>query len=212
VIAHGGQNNDAARSAAVDFPGTKFVVTQGNVTGQNLASYEVLQEESAFLAGALAGWATTTGIVGHMSGIRVVPGLKGRAAFANGIIHANPATRLLTNFSGNQDDNVLSKRVATAMIDARADIIFTMLNAGRTGAIEACRERGVKQIGNVRDWQQRRNALALQPDGAGLGGLQRTARDRRNVFAALMEAVKTHSLGQISHALYEVGGEYRRNM
>jgi isobutyryl-CoA mutase len=24
--------------------------------------------------------------------------------------------------------------------------------------------------------------------------------------------VKTHSLGQISHALYEVGGEYRRNM
>jgi len=27
-----------------------------------------------------------------------------------------------------------------------------------------------------------------------------------------MEAVKTHSLAQISHALYEVGGEYRRNM
>jgi methylmalonyl-CoA mutase len=27
-----------------------------------------------------------------------------------------------------------------------------------------------------------------------------------------MEAVKTHSLGQISHSLYEVGGEYRRNM
>jgi methylmalonyl-CoA mutase len=42
--------------------------------------------------------------------------------------------------------------------------------------------------------------------------LQATARDRKNVFAALMEAVKTHSLGQISHALYEVGGEYRRNM
>ena len=28
----------------------------------------------------------------------------------------------------------------------------------------------------------------------------------------LMEAVKYNSLGQISHALYEVGGEYRRNM
>ena len=45
-----------------------------------------------------------------------------------------------------------------------------------------------------------------------LASLQKTARDRQNVFAALMEAVKTHSLGQISHALYEVGGEYRRNM
>jgi isobutyryl-CoA mutase len=46
----------------------------------------------------------------------------------------------------------------------------------------------------------------------GLAFLQRAARDRENVFEALMEAVKTHSLGQISHALYDVGGEYRRNM
>jgi hypothetical protein len=30
--------------------------------------------------------------------------------------------------------------------------------------------------------------------------------------ASLKEAVKTHSVGQISHALYDVGGEYRRNM
>jgi methylmalonyl-CoA mutase len=58
----------------------------------------------------------------------------------------------------------------------------------------------------------------IQGDGAhlqaatSLSALQATARDRKNVFAALMEAVKTHSLGQISHALYEVGGEYRRNM
>ena len=49
-------------------------------------------------------------------------------------------------------------------------------------------------------------------EGTGLGYLQNTARQRKNVFAALMEAVKTHSLGQISHALYDVGGEYRRNM
>ena len=42
--------------------------------------------------------------------------------------------------------------------------------------------------------------------------VQVTARDRRNVFEQLIEAVKYNSLGQISHALYEVGGEYRRNM
>jgi len=42
--------------------------------------------------------------------------------------------------------------------------------------------------------------------------LQGTARDRRNVFEQLIEAVKYNSLGQISHALYHVGGEYRRNM
>lgn len=89
-------------------------------------------------------------------------------------------------------------------------------HAGETATeielIRSTEQEKDQQIGNVRDWQQRRNALALAADGAGLGALQRTARERRNVFAALMEAVKTHSLGQISHALYEVGGEYRRNM
>jgi methylmalonyl-CoA mutase len=53
---------------------------------------------------------------------------------------------------------------------------------------------------------------AVGRDPTGLAHLQATARDRKNIFAALMEAVKTHSLGQISHSLYEVGGEYRRNM
>jgi methylmalonyl-CoA mutase len=68
-------------------------------------------------------------------------------------------------------------------------------------------EKG-QQITNVQAYQRARNEFA---DG-GLKPLQATARERRNVFASLMEAVKTHSLGQISHALYDVGGEYRRNM
>jgi methylmalonyl-CoA mutase len=42
--------------------------------------------------------------------------------------------------------------------------------------------------------------------------LQRVARERGNVFAELMNTVKSSSLGQISNALYSVGGEYRRNM
>ncbi|MET0239676.1 MAG: BMP family protein [Sphingobium sp.] len=152
IVAHGGQNDAAALVVAKAFPKLRFVVTQGSATAPNLSSYEVVQEQSAFLAGALAAWSTRTGVVGHMSGIRVIPGLKGRAAFVAGVAHVDPAIRVLTNFSGSQDDNALSHRVASAMIDARADIIFTMLNAGRSGAIAACRERGIFQIGNVIDW------------------------------------------------------------
>lgn len=154
VLAHGGQNNEACAQVAARYPNVKFAVTQGGVTGANLASYEVLQEESAYLAGVLAALTTRTGVVGHMSGIRVRPGLKGRAGFAAGVRDTNPQVRLVTNFSGNQDDNALSRKVALAEIDAGADVIFTMLNAGRTGATEACRARGVRQIGNVIDWVQ----------------------------------------------------------
>lgn len=42
--------------------------------------------------------------------------------------------------------------------------------------------------------------------------LQKTALTNGNVFEALMEATKVCSLGQLSRALYEVGGQYRRNM
>lgn len=74
--------------------------------------------------------------------------------------------------------------------------------------IRSTEEEKGQQIANVAGYQGNRNGFA----GEGLRALQATARERRNVFESLMEAVKTHSLGQISHALYEVGGEYRRNM
>ncbi len=45
-----------------------------------------------------------------------------------------------------------------------------------------------------------------------LATLQRVAEQRGNLFAEMMEAVKVASLGQVSGALYEVGGIYRRNM
>lgn len=155
IVAHGGQNNEACAEVAERHPGTLFVVTQGAVRGANLASYDVLQEESAYLAGVLAASTTRTGVVGHMSGIRVVPGLKGRAAYAAGVRATDAKVRLLTNFSGNQDDNALSRKVALAQSQAGADVIFTMLNAGRDGVTQVCREQGRRQIGNVGDWVAR---------------------------------------------------------
>jgi methylmalonyl-CoA mutase len=42
--------------------------------------------------------------------------------------------------------------------------------------------------------------------------LQQKAVAGENIFESLVEVCKVCSLGQISHALYEVGGQYRRNM
>lgn len=152
VVAHGGQNNEACAAVAAKFPGVRFAVTQGAVQSANLCSYDVLQEESAYLGGVLAALTSRTGVIGHMSGIRVRPGLKGRAAYVAGARSVRPDIRVLTNFSGNQDDNALSQRVASAQIAAGADVIFTMLNAGRDGVTQACRASGARQIGNVIDW------------------------------------------------------------
>ena len=55
-------------------------------------------------------------------------------------------------------------------------------------------------------------AVNMLPDGRALTPIATVARERGNIFAELMETVKSGSLGQISSALYVVGGEYRRNM
>jgi methylmalonyl-CoA mutase len=64
------------------------------------------------------------------------------------------------------------------------------------------------QVAGARAFQAR-NA---ERSAAALERLQQVAAGGGNVFAELMETVKVCSLGQISHALYQVGGQYRRNM
>ncbi len=64
------------------------------------------------------------------------------------------------------------------------------------------------QIKRLRDFQQKHASTAP----AMLEKLKQTVIEDGNVFAVLVDAVKCCSLGQISSALYEVGGQYRRSM
>ncbi len=56
------------------------------------------------------------------------------------------------------------------------------------------------------------HALHASESPAMLKRLQQAVIDNGNVFEVLMDAVRVCSLGQITHALFEVGGQYRRNM
>lgn len=152
VIAHGGQGEAPVAAVAPDVPRTRFAVTQGRIAGPNIACFEVLQEHSAFLAGALAGWWAQGRPVAHLSGEPVPPGLRGRAAFAAGVQHAAPGTRLLTGFCGNQHDPALAEHWTDAQCAAGAVLQFAMLDGGRPGAMAALRRHGARAIGNVHDW------------------------------------------------------------
>ena len=89
---------------------------------------------------------------GHLSGHRVTPGLKGRAAFDAGVAHTNPEFPLVTGFCGTQDHSSVTENWAKAIAGQGADILFTMLTAAREGATRACRTSKIRQIGNVEDW------------------------------------------------------------
>jgi methylmalonyl-CoA mutase len=74
--------------------------------------------------------------------------------------------------------------------------------------IRSNEEEKEQQINNLRAFHARNTAVSA----AMLQRLQQVAIENGNLFAELMETVKYCSLGQITHALYQVGGQYRRNM
>jgi isobutyryl-CoA mutase len=74
--------------------------------------------------------------------------------------------------------------------------------------IRSTTEEKEQQIQNLQAfWKRNENTSADM-----LNRLKKVAIDNGNLFEELMETVKYCSLGQITHALFEVGGQYRRNM
>jgi methylmalonyl-CoA mutase len=74
--------------------------------------------------------------------------------------------------------------------------------------IRATEEEKKFQIRALKIFQQRNEEISIKL----LKELQQKAVAGENIFESLVEVCKVCSLGQISHALYEVGGQYRRNM
>jgi methylmalonyl-CoA mutase len=74
--------------------------------------------------------------------------------------------------------------------------------------IRSTREEKEQQIHNLHAFWKRNSNRSDEM----LNRLKTAAVNHKNLFEELMETVKYCSLGQITHALYEVGGQYRRNM
>ena len=74
--------------------------------------------------------------------------------------------------------------------------------------IRATIEEKEAQIQNLQNLQSRNSSKSEET----LRSLQDVALKNENTFEQLMETTKYCSLGQITHAMFEVGGQYRRNM
>jgi methylmalonyl-CoA mutase len=77
-----------------------------------------------------------------------------------------------------------------------------------TEVIRSTTEEKELQINNLKAFWKRNEEKAAEM----LTRLRTVAINNGNLFEELMETVKYCSLGQITQALYEVGGQYRRNM
>ena len=101
--------------------------------------------------------------------------------------------------------------LARSSNDEKKDQIHRLRNFQQRNAIN---EASLGRPSDVSSRAQR--GISSPPDDApsaqSLARLKQAAIGNGNIFEALMEAVRVCSLGQITHALFEVGGQYRRSM
>lgn len=156
VIGHGYEFGDPAIAVAEEYPDTKFIVTEGEVSSDNVASYVSKCEEGGYIMGMLAAEMTESGKVGFIGPIQGASLVKIMNGFIDGAKSVNPDIEVQTAWTGSFTDTALGKEAAQAMIDNGADVIGHCANESGTGAINAAKEAGVFATGDSYD----QNSLA----------------------------------------------------
>ncbi|MGN0157928.1 MAG: BMP family protein [Brotaphodocola sp.] len=156
VIGHGYEFGDPAIEVASQYPDVKFIVTEGSVSADNVASYVTDCEEGGYVMGMLAAAMSETGKVGYVGPIQGASLVKIMNGFEDGAKEVNPDIEVMTAWTGSFTDVALGKEAAQAMIDNGADVIGHCANESGNGCITAAKEAGVYATGDSYD----QNALA----------------------------------------------------
>jgi basic membrane protein A len=148
---------EATTAAAKQYPNVKFIgVDQDQSAGTTpgLAGLVFPEDQSGFLAGALAGLMSKSGNIGAVLGTDVVPPVwRFGEGYKAGALYTNPKAKITVvyhndvGFDKTFSDPEWGKTTALSMIDKGADVIFGAGGKTGNGALLACAEKNVYAIG-----------------------------------------------------------------
>lgn len=151
VIGHGYEFGDPAVEVAEQYPDTKFIVTEGEVSADNVASYVTKCEEGGYIMGMLAAGMSKSNKIGFVGPIQGASLVKIMNGFEDGAKSVKSDIEVQTAWTGSFTDTALGKEAAQAMIDNGADVIGHCANESGTGAINAAKEAKVYATGDSYD-------------------------------------------------------------
>ncbi len=134
---------DALETVAPNYPDQKFVVVDGIVTENNVASLVFNDHESAFLCGVVAGKMTETDKVGFLGGMDIPLIQKFEYGFRQGVLWANEnmtENDVLVKYVGDWADIETGRSLSETMYEQGADIIYGAAGRSHLGAFRAAEE------------------------------------------------------------------------
>jgi basic membrane protein A len=143
IIGHGFEFGDPALEVAGIYPGTTFICTESNAAAENVASYVMACEQTAFVEGIIAANTTASGKIGAIGPIQGDSLVKIINGFEDGAKSVNPNIIVQTAWTNSFVDTQLAQEAATAMIESGVDVIKHCANACGNGAISAAVAAGI---------------------------------------------------------------------
>ena len=143
VIGHGYEFGDPALEVAETYPDTKFICTEADASADNVASYVMACEQTAYVEGIIA---ASTSESGKLGAIGPIPGdslVKIINGYEDGAKSVNPDIEVQTAWTNSFVDTQLAQEAAKAMIDNVVDVIKHCANACGNGAMTAAVEAGI---------------------------------------------------------------------
>ena len=143
VIGHGYEFGDPALEVAETYPDTKFICTEADASADNVASYVMACEQTAYVEGIIA---ASTSESGKLGAIGPIPGdslVKIINGYEDGAKSVNPDIEVQTAWTNSFVDTQLAQEAAKAMIDNGVHVIKHCANACGNGAMTAAVEAGI---------------------------------------------------------------------
>ena len=140
IIAHGSQYQNPVMEVAKDFPNVTFAYGTAFQTATNVFAYNPEAQDGAYIFGVLAAKLTKTKTVGIVGPVKTGDAIKYNYGFKQGVDSIDPSIKVLESYTGSFGDTIKAKEMATAQIEAGADIL-TGTAQQSVGAIQAVAEK-----------------------------------------------------------------------
>ena len=143
IIGHGFEFGDPALEVAEQYPDVLFICTEADAEADNVASYVMACEQTAYVEGVIAAMMTESGKVGSIGPIQGDSLVKIINGFEDGAKSVNPDIEVQSAWTNSFVDTQLAQEAARAMIDDGVDVIKHCANACGNGAMAAAVEADI---------------------------------------------------------------------
>ena len=140
IFGIGYDQQDAITKVAAEYPEQKFVLIDGEASGENVASAFFNDNEKAFLMGILFGMTTKTNQVGMVGGMDIPLIEKFYSGFKCGVAYVNPQAEVSEKFVGGWADVNTAKEIALSMYDSGCDMLYAVAGGSGLGVHAAAKE------------------------------------------------------------------------